>query len=159
YVTFGIPQQYLAAINRYRAEGTLKVKAVPPGTDEAQESGELTFVDNIVDASTGTIKLKGTFPNAGRHLWPGQVCTVSVTLSTPDVLTVPSSAVQTAQAGQHVFVVKPDPKKPETPIAELRPVVIERTQEADAVVTKGLEEGETVVIDGQLRVVPGRPVL
>jgi multidrug efflux system membrane fusion protein len=152
YVTFGIPQQYLAAITRYRAEGTLKVKAVPPGDDQAGELGELTFVDNMVDATTGTIKLKGTFPNEKHRLWPGQFCTVAVTLSSPDVLTIAASAVQTAQTGQHVFVVKADKT------AELRPIVVERTYEADAVVAKGLNEGETVVVDGQMRVIPGKPV-
>lgn len=152
YVTFGVPQQYLAEIGRYRAEGTLKVKAVPPGTDDSGEFGELTFLDNTVDATTGTIKLKGTFPNESGRLWPGQFCTVGITLSTPEVLTVVSSAVQTAQTGQHVFVVKPDK------VAELRPVVVERTFEADSVISKGLSEGEVVVVDGQLRVVPGRPV-
>ena len=152
YVTFGVPQQYLSEISRYRAEGTLKVKAVPPGMDDSGEFGELTFVDNTVDASTGTIKLKGTFPNASGRLWPGQFCTVGITLSTPEVLTVPSSAVQTAQSGQHVFVVKPDK------VAELRPVVVERIFEADSVIAKGLNEGEVIVVDGQLRVVAGRPV-
>lgn len=152
YVTFGVPQQYLGEISRYRAEGTLKVKAVPPGMGDTGEFGELTFLDNTVDASTGTIKLKGTFPNESGRLWPGQFCTVGITLSTPEVLTIPSSAVQTAQTGQHVFVVKADN------IAELRPVVVERSFEADSVITKGLTEGETIVVDGQLRVVSGRPV-
>jgi membrane fusion protein, multidrug efflux system len=152
YVTFGVPQQHLATITRYRAEGALKVKAVPPGTEEKGEFGELTFLDNMVDASTGTIKLKGTFSNEEHRLWPGQFCTVAITLSSPEVLTVPSSAVQTAQSGQHVFVVKPDK------VAELRSVVIERAFEADSVVAKGLNEGETIVVDGQLRVIPGKPV-
>lgn len=152
YVTFGVPQQHLATITRYRAAGTLKVKAVPPGPDDTGEFGEFTFLDNTVDSATGTIKLKATFPNESHRLWPGQFCTISITLATPEVLTVPAAAVQTAQTGQHVFVVKPDK------IAELRPIVVERTYENDAVVTKGLAEGETIVIDGQLRVVPNRPV-
>jgi multidrug efflux system membrane fusion protein len=152
YVTFGVPQQYLGEISRYRSEGTLKVKAVPPGMGDAGELGELTFLDNTVDATTGTIKLKGTFPNEQGRLWPGQFCRVGITLSTPEVLTVASSAVQTAQSGQHVFVVKADNT------AELRPVVVERSFEADSVIAKGLNEGELVVVDGQLRVVPGKPV-
>lgn len=152
YVTFGVPQQYLAAITHHRAAGMLKVQAVPPGPDDTPEFGELTFVDNTVDPATGTIKLKGSFPNAKQRLWPGQFCNVGITLATPEVLTIPAAAVQTAQAGQHVFVVKPDK------IAELRPVVIERTFANDAVVARGLSEGETVVVDGQLRVVPNRPV-
>jgi multidrug efflux system membrane fusion protein len=152
YVTFGVPQQYLAAINRYRSERSLPIKVVPPGSEEKAEIGELTFVDNTVDSATGTIKLKGSFTNAEHRLWPGQFATVTVTLADPEVLTVASSAVQTSQTGQHVYVVSAER------IAELRPVTIERTFEGLAVVTSGLKEGETVVIDGQLRVIPGRPV-
>ncbi len=152
YVTFGVPQQHLAALTRYRAQGVLPVSVVPPGVDEKPEKGELTFIDNTVNASTGTIRLKGTLANAEQRLWPGQFASVSVTLASPEVLTVAARAVQTSQSGQHVFVVNNDR------VAELRPVVIERTVGEDAVVAKGLTEGESVVIDGQLRVVPGRPV-
>lgn len=152
YVTFGVPQQYFGSLVRYRATGTLKVSVVPPGIDEKPEQGELTFMDNTVDSSTGTLKLKGTFPNPHQRLWPGQFATVTVTLAAPEVITVASSAIQTSQSGQHVYVVKADKT------AELRPVVVERLYEADAVISKGLTEGETVVVDGQLRVMPGRPV-
>lgn len=152
YVTFGVPQQHLAALARYRASGALPVLVVPPGSDEQPEHGELTFVDNTVDPSTGTIRLKATLPNPKERLWPGQFANVTVTLATPEVLTVAASAVQTSQAGQHVFIVGPDN------IAELRPIVVERTLGMDAVVAKGLAEGETVIVDGQLRVIPGRSV-
>lgn len=152
YVTFGVPQQYLAALTRYRSSGTLKVSVVPPGIDEKPEVGELTFMDNMVDSSTGTLKLKATFANAGQRLWPGQFATVTVTLAAPEALTVPSSSVQTSQIGQHVYVIGADKN------AELRPVVVERTHEGDAVISKGLTAGETVVVDGQLRVIPGKPV-
>jgi len=152
YVTFGVPQQYLASLTRYRASGTLHVNVVPPGLDERPEAGELTFMDNTVDASTGTLKLKGTFPNATQRLWPAQFAKVTVTLDSPEALTVPSSAIQTSQTGQYVYVIKADKT------AELRPVVIERFSDNDAVIGKGLTEGETVVVDGQLRVIPGKPV-
>lgn len=152
YVTFGVPQQYLASLTRYRATGTLKVKVVPPGIDEKPEEGELTFMDNTVDSSTGTLKLKGTFPNASHRLWPGQFATVTLTLDAPEVLTIASSAVQASQSGQNVFVVTPEKT------AELRPIVVERTFENDAVIASGLKVGETVVVDGQLRVLPGKPV-
>jgi multidrug efflux system membrane fusion protein len=152
YVTFGVPQQYLGVLTRYRADKTLAVRVFPPGRDEKPEDGMLTFMDNTVDAGTGTLKLKGTFPNAAERLWPAQFTTVVVTLDAPEVITIPSSAVQTSQSGQHVFVVKPDK------VAELRPIVVERTLEQDAVIAKGLTEGETIVIDGQLRVIPGKPV-
>lgn len=152
YVTFGVPQQYLGVLMRYRSERTLGVRVLPPGADEKAEDGTLTFMDNTVDPSTGTLKLKGTFPNATERLWPAQFATVTVTLDSPEVLTIPSSAVQTSQTGQHVFVVKPDKT------AELRSVVVERTYGGDAVIAKGLALDETVVVDGQLRVIPGKPV-
>ncbi len=154
YVTFGVPQQNLAGISRYRAEGSLEVKATPPGTGaaEAHEIGALTFIDNAIDSTTGTLKLKATFPNEAHRLWPGQFASVRLTLSSPEVITVPTIAVQTNQTGQHVFVVKDDQT------AELRTVVVERAVEGDSVVTKGLAPGETVVLEGQLRVLPGRPV-
>jgi membrane fusion protein, multidrug efflux system len=152
YVTFGVPQQHLPLVNRYRSEGTLAVSVAPPGIEQRPEKGELTFVDNMVDPTTGTIKLKATFPNDDHQLWPGLFTNVTVTLSTPEVVTVPASAVQTDQTGQHVFVVKADQT------AEFRPVTIERTLDDTAVVTKGLADGETVVTDGQLRVTPGGPV-
>jgi len=151
-VTFAVPQQYFGSLVRYRADGALKIKVIPPGTDERAEDGELTFMDNTVDVSTGTLKLKGTFPNAQQRLWPGQFATVTVTLAAPEVMTVASSAIQTSQAGQHIYIVKADQT------AELRPVIVERLAGSVAVIAKGVVEDETVVIDGQLRVVPGRPV-
>src|SRR5688572_28133055 len=150
--TFGVPQQYLSTLSRYHAAGTVKVKVVPPGIDEQPEQGELTFLDNMVDSSTGTLKLKGTFPNTSHRLWPGQFATVTVTLDSPEALTVPSSAVQNSQTGQFVYVVKEDKT------AELRPVGVERAYAADTVILTGLKEGETVVIEGQIRVLPGKPV-
>lgn len=155
YLTFGVPQQHLAALNRSVATGTpLGVIAVPPGTEEA-EKGVLTFIDNTVDTTTGTLRLKGTFPNSAKNLWPGQYATVSVTLASPDALVIPASAIQNSQTGQHVFVVT---KSDKGTIAELRHVEVERVSDTDAVILTGLKEGETVVTDGQLRVIPGKPV-
>jgi len=151
-VTFSVPQQYFGALVRYRASGAIKVKVIPPGTDEQAEEGELIFMDNTVDPSTGTLKLKAAFPNPQQRLWPGQFATVTVTLAAPEALTVASSALQTSQAGQHVYVILPDNT------AELRPVTVERLAGPLAVIAKGLSEGETVVVDGQLRVIPGKPV-
>ncbi len=152
YVTFGVAQQHLAAITRYQSNATLKVDAALSGSEEPVARGELTFLDNTVDPTTGTIKLKAMFANEQKRLWPGQFATVTMTLASPEVLAVPASAVQNDQTGQHVFVIQPDNT------AELRPVVIERTLDDLAVVANGLRAGETVVTDGQLRVVPGRPV-
>ena len=152
YVTFGVPQQYLAAVSRYRASGTLRVAVVPPGADERPEVGDLTFLDNTVDSTTGTIRLKGTFPNKENRLWPGQFATVTLTLASPEVTAVTANALQVSQAGQYVYVVKADQT------AEMRMVTVERLAGADAVIAKGLEPGEVVVTEGQLRVLPGRPV-
>jgi multidrug efflux system membrane fusion protein len=151
-VTFGVPQQYLGALQRYRAAGQLAVAATPPGADEKPELGELTFLDNAVESATGTLRLKAAFPNPAQRLWPGQFVTIAVTLANPEVLAIPASALQTSQAGQYVYVVKADRT------AELRPVVVERTVGAEAVIAKGLTAGETIVTEGQLRVVPGRTV-
>ena len=152
YVTFGVPQQHLGRLARYRAAGVITVSATPTGAGESTETGELTFLDNAVDPATGTVKLKATFPNPARRLWPGQFVTVRVTLDSPEALVVPAAALQNGQKGQHVFVVTEEKK------AEQRPVSIERISEGYAVIVKGLTEGETVVTDGQLRVVSGKAV-
>lgn len=152
YVSFSVPQQYLGELNRFRESGAIAVSATPPGTDQKDEEGELSFIDNTVDSTTGTLRIKATFPNTSRRLWPGQFAIVRVILASPQVVAIPSAAVQNDQQGQHVFVVKADKT------AEYRPVTIERTGGGEAVVSKGLKPGETVVIDGQLRVVPGKPV-
>lgn len=152
YVTFGVAQQHLAALNRYQAEGTLKVNVTPGPADPRMEDGALSFVDNTVDSTTGTIKLKATFQNSERRLWPGQFAEVIVTLASPEVIAVAASAIQNDQAGQHVFVVKNDGT------AEFRNVVVERSSDESAVIAQGLTAGETVVTDGQLRVVNGGKV-
>jgi multidrug efflux system membrane fusion protein len=152
YVTFSVPQQYLGELSRYRAAGPVTVTATPPGADPTSENGELTFIDNTVDSTTGTLRLKATFPNTAQQLWPGLFVTVRLTLASPEVIFIPSAAVQSDQQGQHVFVVKPDKT------AEFRPITIERRNGGDSVISKGLQLGETVVTDGQLRVVPGKPV-
>jgi len=150
YVTFAIPEAQLPAFKRYMAQGTVRVTAQPPNDTGPAASGRITFVDNAVDQTTGTIKLKGTFANENRHLWPGQFVNVDVTLSTePNAVVVPAPAVQTGQQGTFVFVVKPDQT------VELRPVTADRSIGSDTVIDKGLKPGETVVTDGQLRLVPG----
>ncbi len=113
----------------------------------------MTFTDNAVDPTTGTIRLKATFTNAEKKLWPGQFVNVALTLATEaDALVVPSQAVQTGQQGPYVFVVKPDAT------VENRPVVVARTQGSESIIGKGLEKGETVVVDGQTRLVAGAKV-
>ncbi len=151
YVTFSVPEQFLSDIKKYAARRKLKVEAGPPGQPPAV--GALDFVDNTVDATTGTIRLKGRFPNTERRLWPAQFVNVVLTLSVqPNAVVVPSQAVQTGQQGQYVFVIKPDKT------AENRTVVLDRIVEGQAVISKGVEPGDVVVTDGHLRLVPGAKV-
>lgn len=154
YVDFSVPQQHLGDIKQYMAAGKLKVNAVINNDQAHPEQGVLSFVDNAVDATTGTIKLKGTFANQSRRLWPGQFVDVVLTLTArPNAIVVPSQAVQTGQAGLYVFVVKADNT------AESRPVVTGTNYQGQTVIEKGLAPGERVVTDGQLRVVPGGKVM
>lgn len=153
YVTFTVPEQNLSDIKKYTAMKELKVEAIIPGDEKHPAHGELTFIDNAVDKTTGTIKLKGTFANSDRRLWPGQFVDVILTLTTePNRVVVPSSAVQTGQQGPYVYVIKDDMS------AELRIITMERTYDNLAVISKGIAVGEKVVTDGQLRLVPGTKV-
>ena len=153
YVSFSVPEQYLLDIKKFTALGTLRVEAVVPMNEDRVEKGAITFIDNTVDSSTGTIRLKGTFENRERRLWPGQFVNVALTLTTePNVIVVPSHAIQTGQEGQYVFVVKQDMT------VESRPVVVGRTVNRETVVQKGLHADEKIVIDGQLRLYPGARV-
>ncbi len=153
YVTFSIPEQNLPEIKKYMAGDNLKVTAVIPNDEKNPQGGLLTFVDNAVDMTTGTIRLKGTFENREKRLWPGQFVNVILTLTThPNAILVPSQAVQTGQEGLYVFVVKPDLT------VESRPVTVGRSLDGMTMVTKGLQPGERVVTDGQIRLVPGAKV-
>jgi len=149
YVNFSIPEQYLGVAKKYMAQGALHVEATPYG-DTKPEVGYLTFINNAVDSTTGTIRLKATFANADHRLWPGQFSTLSLRLSEQENATVvPVQAVQAGQTGDFVFVVKPDMT------AESRPVKVARTLGDEAVIAEGLAPGEAVVTDGQLRLIPG----
>ena len=153
YVTFSVPDQYLPEIKKYMSHGKLKVQAVIGKGEGDPEEGVLTFIDNSVDVTTGTIKLKATFPNKGRRLWPGQFVSAIVTLtSQPDAIVAPSSAIQAGQNGQFVFVIRNDLT------VESRPVDVSRTWNNESIIGKGLKAGERVVTDGQLGLVPGAKV-
>jgi len=152
-VAFSIPEARLTELKRFMARGALRVLASPPNDDAPPAVGRISFIDNSVDDSTGTIKVKGTFPNADRRLWPGQYVNVTVELTTERKATVVSTAaVQAGQQGPFVFVVKPDQT------VELRNVIVTRTAAAETVIASGLEPGETVVTDGQIRLVPGSKI-
>jgi multidrug efflux system membrane fusion protein len=155
YVTFSVPGKALDQIRTFQRRAPLVVEARLSGAEsgEATATGRLTFVDNAVDAQTGTIKLKGTFTNTGHDLWPGQYVDVRLVLTTePKALVVPSVAVQAGQAGPFVFVVD------EQKHATTRPVTVARTDGDLSVIASGLSAGDVVITDGQLRVTPNSVV-
>jgi multidrug efflux system membrane fusion protein len=150
YVSFTVPERELPAIKRYQAQARLKVVAVPPSGAGRAVAGYLSFIDNAVDSTTGTIRLRGTFENQDNYLVPGQFMNVALTLTTqPNAVVVPTQAVQTGQQGTYVYVVKPDRT------VDLRVVTSSRTVGGDALIERGVAPGETVVTDGQLQLKPG----
>ncbi len=167
YVTFAVPGRYLAEIRRYQAQRPLEVLATPPSAepntaepgkgpnpgDVKPVRGTVSFIDNSVDPTTGTIRLKGTFQSADHQLWPGAFVQVTLHLTTDkNALVVPATAVQASQEGQDVYVVKADRT------VEMRTVTVARQQGDEMVLASGITAGEEVVTDGQLRLTPGVPV-
>jgi multidrug efflux system membrane fusion protein len=154
YVTFSVPEAQLADIKRYMAERPLPVRARLQDESSSEEVGTLTFIDNAVDTTTGTIKLKGTFENKDRKLWPGQFVRVTLRLSTrPNAVIVPNQAIQTGQNGTFVYVVKANRT------VEVRYVTASLRVDQDMVVDQGIKPGETVVTEGQLRLAPDSRVV
>ncbi len=148
YVQFAIPESQLDQV-RARGGVGVPVAAAPQNGGSPIASGKLSFIDNAVDSTTGTITLKALFPNQNRALWPGQFVTVAVTLQErPNAVVVPSQAVQTGQRGQYVYVVKQDSS------VEMRPVKIGESVNQQTIIADGVAPGETVVTDGQLRLTP-----
>lgn len=151
YIAFAVPEEHLGTIRA--KSGKLPVFASVPGDPRPPAQGALSFLDNSVDATTGTIRLKATFDNAGGRFWPGQFVDVRLRLEDrPDAVVVPAAALQTGQQGNYVYVVKPDGS------AELRPVTAGPRVESMVSLTRGLASGETVVTEGQLRLAPGLKV-
>jgi multidrug efflux system membrane fusion protein len=152
YVAFTVPAQYLALVHGRQRDG-LAVSAIVPERPAEPFTGRLAFIDNAVDAASNTIQLKATFDNATEALWPGQFVSVVLNLGDePDRVVAPAAAVQTSQQGPYVFVVGGDGT------ADLRPVTVDRQDETEAVIASGLRGGETVVVEGHLRIVPGGKV-
>jgi multidrug efflux system membrane fusion protein len=151
YVSFSVPEPHLTAIKKYRDAGALKVEAVLDG-GQRTIVGAVTFMNNSVDPTTGTIQLKATFPNTDSALWPGQFVDVALTLTSEQAVLVPTQAVQAGQQGSFVFVVKPDST------VESRAVKVGRRLPRELVIEQGVKAGERVVTDGQLRLVPGARV-
>lgn len=152
YVNFSVPQQYLGEIKSRMTREKLAVQATP-SDNSAPENGLLSFVNNTVDAATGTIQLIGTFQNADARLWPGEFVTVSLRLSEQqDATVVPSQAVMTGQQGDYLFVVTPEMT------VNLRDVKVTRTLNGQSIIANGVKPGETVVTDGQVRLIDGSKV-
>lgn len=152
YVNFSVPQQYLETIKKSMSRSRLRVKATPPGST-TPETGFLTFVNNTVDTTTGTIQLMATFPNRNHRLWPGQFSNIVLNLGQQqNVLVVPSQSVQMGQQGDYVFVVKSNKT------VDVRQVKVGQTVNNQTEIVQGLTPGETVVTDGQVRLVPGSKV-
>ena len=151
--TFTIPEKSLSQVKERLAAGEMTVEVKVPGAEGITEKGLVSFFDNTVDQATGTIRLKGQFANEKKLLWPGQFVTLSLTLEVqPQVVVIPSQAIQTGQNGQFVFVVTADS------LAEVRAVTPGPAYGDITVIDKGLQAGEQVVIDGQMRVIPGSKV-
>lgn len=153
YVTFTVPEAQFSDLKRYLAAGPVNVRVSPPSEQTETPGGRITFIDNQVDPTTGTIKVKASFENADRRLWPGQFFNVTMTLKTdPHAIVVQTPAVQNGPQGTYVFVVKADKT------VEMRAVTVDRQAGAETIIKTGVHAGETVVTDGQLRLVPGSPV-
>lgn len=153
YVAFTVPERHLADIRAALARERLSVVVTVSGQPNNPVTGALTFLDNQVDASTGTIALKATFANDDMALWPGQFVNVKLTLAIEEnALAVPSAAVQLGQNGPYIFIIKPDST------VELRLVRVGRAIDDRTVIAEGLASGEHVVVDGQLRLTNGTRV-
>jgi len=155
YASFAVPEQRLGEIRRHMvANGPLQVKVSDPEREAPLASGQLAYIDNAVDQSTGTIKLRAVFANGDLALWPGQFVNVSLRLyEQKDAIVVPSAAVQTGPQGEYVFVIGSDSA------AQVRKVTVDRSEGELTVVANGLKQGERVVTRGQLRLSPGVKVV
>lgn len=149
YVTFSVAEKYLNAIRRAHGKKPLAVTAVT--SDGETKTGTLSFINNAVDANTGMIALKATFPNNDKDLWPGQFANATITLDEQaDAVVIPACAVQPDNAGKNfVYVVGADT------VVSVRPVNVDRTVGDQVVISSGLAGGETVVVDGQLKLRAG----
>jgi multidrug efflux system membrane fusion protein len=152
-VLFNLPQQELMRVNQAFAKGPLAVEAQRSDNNKIIDRGTLTVVDNTVDSSTGTVKLKAEFPNADLQLWPGQFTNVRLLIDTlKNVVVIPTGAVQRGPSGTFVYVVGSDDK------ATMRTIVVQRQDENQAVVKSGVEPPERVVTTGFARLTEGSKV-
>jgi multidrug efflux system membrane fusion protein len=152
-VTFNLPQQDLTQVNAAFARSALAVDALRSDNDAVLDRGTLRVVDNQVDQTTGTVKLKAEFPNADLQLWPGQFVNVRLLIDTlKQVLVIPTGAVQRGPNGTFVYVVKDDNT------AAVRPIVVQKQDETQTVIKSGLEQDDRVVTTGFVRLTDGSKV-
>src|SRR5215470_604335 len=153
YASFSVPEQNVAGVRKYQADGQLRVQVNLANSTHPPIAGKLSSLDNAADTTTGTIRLRAEFGNSDKALWPGQFVNVVLTLyDQKDAIVTPSAAVQNGPNGQYVFVIKPDLT------AELRNIKVARAEGDDTVVASGLQPGEQVVTVGQVRLAPGTKV-
>jgi multidrug efflux system membrane fusion protein len=149
YVDFNIPENHLADVRQAMKAGALDVLATLPDHPEHVCKGALTFLDNAVQDGTGDVKLRATLPNTDEFLWPGQFVNVRLILKTiPGAVLIPTQTIQLSQAGQFVYVVKPDKT------VEMRPIITGQKQGDNVVITSGVAAGESIVVTGQLMLYP-----
>lgn len=152
-VTFSVPEKHIPRLHASLLRGQLKALITIPGNQEKRFEGTVKFIDNTVDASTGTIQMKALLDNSDQKLTPGQFLNVTLTLDTlTEAVIVPSEAVQQGRSGHFLFVIKPDNT------ADLRTITVGASYEGFSALTQGVQVGETVVTDGQLRLTQGIPV-
>jgi RND family efflux transporter MFP subunit len=151
YVTFSVPQGFLPELRQALTNETATIEAIIPG-DSRRASGQVSMIENSVDAPTGTVLVRATMPNTDELLWPGTLVTAQLTFREEQAVTVPSTAIQVSQTGSYVFVVKDD-------VATVQPVQVARILGGESVLASGLEGGETVVTNGQLQLANGLKVV
>jgi len=150
---FSLPQTTFPEIQQEMAKGTVKVLAYSQDDKTKLDEGRLLLIDNQIVQTTGTIRLRATFPNAQHMLWPGELVNVRLLLKTePNGLTVPAGAVQQGPQGSYLYVIGQDQS------AEVRPVTVAQISEGQALIDSGLKSNETVVVDGQYKLQPGAHV-
>jgi RND family efflux transporter MFP subunit len=150
YVTFALPQGYLPDLRQALSNETATIEAIVPG-DPRRASGQVTMIENSVDAPTGTVPVRATMPNSDELLWPGTLVTVQLTFREEQAVAVPSAAVQVSQTGTYVFTIVDG-------AAKVQPVTVARVVGSESVIGTGLAGGETVVTNGQLQLSSGTKV-
>ena len=150
YVTFALPQRNLPDLRKALTEESANITALIPG-DPRRAEGQVTMIENTVDAGTGTVPVRATMPNTNELLWPGTLVTVQLVFREEEAVTLPPTSLQVSQSGSYVFVVK-------NGIAKVQPVKVARVLDAETVLESGLEGGETVVTEGQLLLTEGSRV-